>query len=386
MRITILGSTGSVGRQALQALEVCGVEFEAVALTGYGNAALLAEQALALRPQVAAIGDPAQGGELARRLEGSGIEAAVGRESVVAAAGRGADLCVAAIVGLEGLEPTVAALDSCHTLALANKECLVAAGELFMARAAKAGVSVVALDSEHAAISELLAAHGRDRLLRVVITASGGPFRGWSLEDMADVTFEEAARHPKWDMGDRISVASASMFNKAAEIIEAHHLFGLESRQIEVLVHPQCLTHGLAEYAGGQIYAQLAPTSMAAVIANALDWRFAEDDLPRLPLADLTRLDFDPPDEARFPAIRLARQALAAGGTAGCVFNAAHECALEAFIAGRLGFLNMAAVVEEAMERFPAAEAFASFEEVRETARSVHSLADGLVAARLANI
>lgn len=386
MRATILGSTGSVGRQTLEALDLCGVEFEAVALTGYSNAALLAEQALALRPQVAAIGDPALGEELARRLEGSGIEAASGRAAVVEAAGRDSDLCVAAIVGMEGLEPTVAALDSCRTLALANKECLVAAGGLFMARAAKAGVHVVPLDSEHAAISELLRAHGRERLLRVVITASGGPFRDWSMEDMADVTFEEATRHPKWDMGDRISVASASMFNKAAEIIEAHHLFDLDSRQIEILVHPQCLVHGLAEYAGGQIYAQLAPTSMAAVVANAMNWRFAEDGLPRLPLAGLARLDFESPDVARFPAIRQARHVLAAGGAAGCVFNAAHECALEAFIAGRLGFLDMAAVVEEAMERFPATASFASFEEVCETARSVHRLASDLAAARLASI
>lgn len=383
MRITVLGSTGSVGRQALEALRRCGVEFEAVALTGYGNVDLLAEQALALRPQVAVVGDASLGDDLSARLSGSGVSVTAGREAVVEAAGRDADLCIAAIVGTEGLEPALAALDSCRQLALANKECLVVAGEMFMQRAASAGVSVVALDSEHAALSELLSAHGFEDLRRVVITASGGPFREWSPEEMAAVTFREAARHPKWDMGDRISVASASMFNKAAEIIEAHHLFDLASHQIEILVHPQCLVHGLAEYAGGQLYAQIAPTSMVAVIANALGWRFPDSDAPAVSLADLTRLDLEPPDIRRFPALRLAREALAAGGEAGCVFNTAHECALEAFIAGRLGFLDMATVVEETMEQLPLAKTLVSIEQVRETCRAARGVAEGLAASRL---
>ena len=332
-RVSVLGSTGSIGRQTVALARGQKEEIEVAALTGYDNVALLAKQALELRPEVAVIGNPARGQELNARLSGSGVEAAAGAAAVVEAAAREVDSCVAAIVGKAGLSAAVAALGNAAALALANKESLAAAGELLLAKARALGTVVVTLDSEHHAIDRLLAAHGYEGLRRVVLTASGGPFRTWPRERMAAVTVEDALRHPKWRMGDRLTLGSASLFNKAIEIIEAHHLFGLPSDQIDVLIHPQCVAHGLVEYGNGQWFAQMAAPEMRVVIADALGWEMPHDDVPgagwRLEPEGFARLEFEPPDPTRFPALRLARVALARGGLSGCILNAAHEVALD---------------------------------------------------------
>ena len=352
-RISILGSTGYVGRQAIKLLRSQEERFEVVALTGHRNVPELLRQARLLRPQIVASADPDSCTALAEGLAGEEIRILCGSDGLVEAASQDTDLCIAAIVGKAGLAPAVATFGHCRRLALATKECLVAAGDLFLRRAREAGTEIIPLDSEHHAIGRLLAAHGEQGVRRIVLTASGGPFRECSREVMAEAAVEEASRHPKWNMGQRISIDSASMFNKAIEIIEAHHLFGLPSERIDVLVHPQSLVHGLVEYDSGQIYAQLALPCMEFVIGEALGWQLPNGgaEKERVGLADLARLDFEQPDEERFPALRLAREALAQGGLAGCVLNGSLEMAVDAFVAKRIGFLAMAEVVEETISR-----------------------------------
>ena len=355
-RVTVLGSTGSIGASTLDILRHAagdgGPVPQVVALTGNGNVAGLAAAAREFRAELAVTADPARYAELKDALAGSGVEAAAGPDAIVEAAARPADWCMAAIVGAAGLAPTLAAAAQGGTVALANKECLVSAGDLFLAEIARAGATLLPVDSEHNAIFQVLDPAQRPALDRIILTASGGPFRDWSADRMSRATLREAVAHPNWDMGARISVDSASMFNKALEMIEARHLFGLAPSQVEVLVHPQSVVHSMVGYADGSVLAQLGAPDMRHAIGYAWNWPERRA-LPveRLDFAALSRLDFHAPDETRFPALRLAREAMEAGGLAGCALNAAKEAALEAFMEARIDFLDMARVVEATLAR-----------------------------------
>ena len=352
-RISILGATGSIGVNTLDVIRHMGGRdaFDVVAVTGSANVALLAKQAAEVGAEIAVTADERLFGELKERLAGTGIEAAAGRAALIEAAGRPADITMAAIVGMAGLEPTLAAAANGSIIALANKECLVSAGDLFLAAVEQAGGTLLPVDSEHNAIYQVLEADRRHAVERVILTASGGPFRTYTLDQMADVTVETARAHPNWSMGLKISIDSASMFNKALEMIEARHLFQLRPEQVEVIVHPQSIVHSMVGYCDGSVLAQLGPSDMRVAIGYALGWPFRPHmPVERLDFAALSRLDFEQPDETRFPALRLARQALEAGGLSGAVLNGAKEAALDAFIAGRIGFLRMAAIVEETMD------------------------------------
>lgn len=350
--ISILGATGSIGVNTLDVLRHFGRDaFEVVALTGASNTSLLARQAIEFGAKIAVTADERHYGALKDALSGTGIEAAAGRQALIEAAGVPADITMAAIVGMAGLEPTLAAAKNGGTIALANKECLVCGGELFMDAVNAADGTLLPVDSEHNAIFQVLAGQDRASVERVILTASGGPFRTWSLEQMAGVTVETARAHPNWSMGLKISIDSASMFNKALEMIEAKHLFGLEPDQVEVIVHPQSIVHSMVAWHDGSILAQLGPSDMRVAIGYALSWPERRH-LPvdRLDFAKLSRLDFETPDDSRFPALRLARRALKEGGLTGTILNGAKETALEAFIEGRISFLQMAAVVEQVMD------------------------------------
>ncbi|MGB8817830.1 MAG: 1-deoxy-D-xylulose-5-phosphate reductoisomerase [Rhizobiaceae bacterium] len=358
--LSILGATGSIGVNTLDVVRHMGGRdaFDVVALTGSGNVTLLAKQASEFGAKIAVTADERQYSALKEALAGTGIQAASGRQALIDAAGVPVDITMAAIVGMAGLEPTLAAAKNGSAIALANKECLVAAGQLFKDAIAQAGGTLLPVDSEHNAVFQLLDAKHHDALERVILTASGGPFRTWSREQMAGVTVETARAHPNWSMGLKISIDSASMFNKALEMIEAQHLFNLAPDQIEVIVHPQSIIHSMAAYHDGSILAQLGPSDMRAAIGYALNYP-QRGFLPveRLDFAKLSRLDFAAPDEVCFPALRLAREAMKAGGLSGAVLNGAKESALEAFIAGRLPFLAMADVVETVMDTIDALSA-----------------------------
>jgi 1-deoxy-D-xylulose-5-phosphate reductoisomerase len=349
--VSILGSTGSVGRSTVALLDAAAPgAFAVVALVAGRDAAALAEQARRLRPQVAVLADAAAGPALEAALAGSGIRCACGRDAVLAAAGLPADWTMAAIVGAAGLEPALAALARGGTLAVANKEALVCAGDIVLAAAQASGATILPVDSEHNAIFQALDARDPTVVEKIILTASGGPFRQSSLEQMARVTPEQAVRHPVWSMGAKISVDSATMMNKGLELIEAARLFPVPEQRIEVLVHPQSAVHGLVQYADGSLLAQLGSPDMRTPIAHALAWpRRMAVDVPRLDLAALAKLEFYAPDTVRFPALRLAREALRAGAGATTILNAANEVAVGLFLAGRLGFLDIAVVVEEVL-------------------------------------
>jgi 1-deoxy-D-xylulose-5-phosphate reductoisomerase len=284
-------------------------------------------------------------------LAGSGIEAAAGEGALVEAAQRPADWVMAAISGAAGLKSALAAIERGATVALANKECLVCAGALFMRRAASAGATVLPVDSEHNAVFQALGAGRREDVKRVILTASGGPFRTWSLEEIKAATPEQALRHPSWVMGPKITIDSATMMNKGLELIEAHHLFALQPHEIDVLVHPQSVIHGMVEFRDGSVVAQMGSPDMRTPIAHCLAWpRRIDAPAPRLDLAQVRELTFEEADIKRFPALALARQAMAAGGAAPTVLNAADEVAVAEFIAGRIGFQGIAALVEATLE------------------------------------
>ncbi|ASY58350.1 MULTISPECIES: 1-deoxy-D-xylulose-5-phosphate reductoisomerase [Sinorhizobium] len=377
-RLTVLGSTGSIGTNTLDVVERLGGRdrFEIAALTGNGNIPLLAEQARRMGAELAVTADEHRYNELKDALAGSGIEVAAGRSGLVEAAERDSGWLMAAIVGNAGLAPTLAAARRGADIALANKECLVSAGSLFIEAVSKGGGRLLPVDSEHNAIFQVLENDQRHAVERVVLTASGGPFRTKTLEEMRHVTADIARAHPNWSMGLKISIDSASMFNKALEMIEARHLFRLRPDQIEVIVHPQSIVHSMVGYSDGSVLAQLGCPDMRTAIGYALSYP-KRCDLPieRLDFAKLARLDFEAPDEARFPALRLARRAMEAGGIQGAVLNGAKETALEAFIKGRIGFLAMAEIVEKVMDRLsdlPAAmtmdDVFAADEKARHAA------------------
>lgn len=381
-RLTILGSTGSIGTNTLDVVERLGGRdaFEIVALTGNGNIPLLARQAIAHGAELAVTADDSQYASLKAALAGTGIAAASGRSGLIEAAERDAGWVMAAIVGNAGLAPTLAAASRGADIALANKECLVSAGSLFIEAVKKGGGRLLPVDSEHNAIFQVLEEHQRHAVERIILTASGGPFRTKSLDEMRHVTADVARAHPNWSMGLKISIDSASMFNKALEMIEAKHLFGLKPEQIEVIVHPQSVIHSMVGYTDGSVLAQLGCPDMRTAIGYALSYP-SRCDLPieRLDFAKLSRLDFEAPDEVRFPAIRLARRAMEEGGVQGAVLNGAKETALEAFIAGNTGFLAMAEIVEQVMDRLSDLPAAVTMDDVFAADEKARQLAAGLL-------
>jgi 1-deoxy-D-xylulose-5-phosphate reductoisomerase len=350
--VSILGATGSVGKSALDLIRRAPERFEIVALTAHRDGRKLADLAREHGAKLAVVVEPEGYRELCDSLAGTEIKTSAGREGLLAAATAPADVLIAAISGAAGLEPTLAALTAKRRIALANKECLVSAGCLFMRAAKTSGAVVLPLDSEHNAVFQALMAGPRDAVERVTLTASGGPFRTYTAERLARAVPEEALRHPVWSMGAKISIDSATLMNKGLELIEAHHLFDLPSARLDVLVHPQSIVHALVTFRDGGVVAGLSVPDMRVPIAHCLGWpdRYAWE-APRLDLAALTTLSFELPDPVRFPALRLARAALEAGGAAPTVLNAANEVAVEAFLARRIGFLGIPALVESALER-----------------------------------
>ncbi|MBB3976794.1 1-deoxy-D-xylulose-5-phosphate reductoisomerase [Rhizobium azooxidifex] len=352
-RVTILGSTGSIGTSTLDVIEQLGGRdaFEVAALTGSGNIALLAEQARKFGAGLAVTADEGRYEELKQALAGTGIAVGAGRSALMEAAAVPSDWVMAAIVGTAGLGPTLAAARRGADIALANKECLVTAGDLFVQAVAAGGGRLIPVDSEHSAIFQALEDDQRHAVERIVLTASGGPFRTWSREQMAGVTAAVARAHPNWSMGLKVSIGSASMFNKALEMIEAKHLFDVRPDQIEVIVHPQSIVHSMVGYRDGSVLAQLGCPDMRTAIGYALTYPDRPElNVERLDFAKLARLDFEAPDEVRFPALRLARTALERGGIQSAVMNAAEETAFHAFCDGRIGFLNMADIAEQVMD------------------------------------
>lgn len=350
--LTILGATGSIGSSTLDLIRRNPSRYRVEAVSAGRNVAALAKLAREIKARCAVVGDPAAYGDLKAALAGTGIEAAAGEAALVEAAQRPADWVMGAIAGAVGLKPTLAAVERGATVALANKECLVCAGGLFMRTAAKTGATVLPVDSEHNAIYQALGAGHREDVRRVILTASGGPFRTWTREKIEAATPEQALRHPNWSMGPKVTIDSAGLMNKGLELIEAHHLFNMPSQQIDVLVHPQSVVHGLVEFHDGSVMAQLGSPDMRIPIAHCLAWpRRIDGPAPRLDLAALHELTFEAPDLARFPALGLARRAMEAGGAAPTVLNAADEVAVAEFIAGRIGFTGIAALVEATLDK-----------------------------------
>lgn len=351
-RVTILGSTGSVGRSTIDLVMREPERFPVEALTAQSNVALLAEQAMQVKAKLAVIGDETLLAELRQRLAGSGIETAAGAGAIVEAAARSAEWVMAAIVGAAGLEPTLAAVRRGALVALANKESLVCAGELVMREAALHGATILPVDSEHNAIFQVFDFDAPESIDRVILTASGGPFRTLNLSEMREVTPAQAIAHPVWSMGAKISVDSATLMNKGLEMIEASFLFPVPESRIEVLIHPQSVIHSLVSYVDGSVLAQLGTPDMRTPIAVALAWpgRMATP-ATRLDLAAIAKLTFEVPDFARFPALNLTRQALQTGGAAPTILNAANEVAVDAFLNGRIGFLDITRIVEQTLAR-----------------------------------
>ncbi len=353
-RLSILGATGSIGRSTLDLVARHPDRFEVVALTAQRSVDALADAVVATGAKLAAVADEICVDALAERLAGRDVEVLGGRDGVLAAARAPADWTMAAIVGAAGLAPTLAAAEHGGVLALANKEALVCAGPLLLEAARRGDTRLLPVDSEHNAVFQALAGRDVRELRRLVLTASGGPFRNAGLAEMARATPAAAVAHPKWSMGAKISVDSATMMNKGLELIEAHLLFGVPEPKLEALIHPQSLVHGLVEFVDGSQVATLGPTDMRVPIAHTLAWpaRLAVDEFA-LDLASVGTLSFERPDEERFPALRIAREALRAGGGAPTILNAANEVAVAAFLEERLGFLDIVAVVEATLETVP---------------------------------
>lgn len=383
-RVTILGATGSVGRNTVDLIARAPDSFAVEALTANRDAARLAEQAKALGAKFAAVADPSAYGDLKAALSGTGIEAAAGPDAVVEAAGRPSDWVMAAIVGAAGLAPTLAAIRQGKTVGLANKETLVCAGALVTAEIAKSGATLIPVDSEHSAIFQVFEPARIDRVARLILTASGGPFRSWDLAKMRDVTPAQAVAHPNWSMGAKISVDSATMMNKGLETIEAFHLFPVGASRIDVIVHPQSVVHSMVEYVDGSILAQLGTPDMRTPIAVALAWpdRMAAP-VTRLDFAKNANLTFEAPDLERFPALRLAREALRDAGAAPTLLNAANEVAVAAFLAGRIGFLDIAACVDAVLS-LPRPPAPVDLEAVGELDASARRAAENWIVKRAA--
>ena len=349
-KVSILGATGSIGQNTIDLIRRDATAYDVVALTGAGNIAQLAADAIALHADVAVTARPELLDVLRDALKGSRVEAAAGDKALIEAASRPADWVMSAIVGAAGLAPGFAALEQGATLALANKESLVCAGKLLLDIARDNAAQILPVDSEHSAIFQALVGEDISSVERIIITASGGAFRDWPLENLAQATLDQASSHPNWDMGQRITIDSASMFNKAMEVIETREFFGVDPAQIEVLVHPQSMIHALVGFRDGGLMAHVGPPDMRHAIGYALHHPHrAHLPVERLDFAAIGQFDFAAPDDARWPALRLAREVMATGGMMGAVFNAAKETALDGFIAGQINFTQMAEVVEDTM-------------------------------------
>jgi 1-deoxy-D-xylulose-5-phosphate reductoisomerase len=355
-RVTVLGATGSIGGSTLDLIRRHPQAFEVEALTANRNAEALARAAIETGARFAAVADAGAYDALKSALAGTGIEAAAGPQAVIEAAERPADWVMAAIVGAAGLAASMAAVRRGAVLALANKETLVCAGGLMMQEIARHGATVLPVDSEHNAIFQVLDRKRPETVDRLILTASGGPFREFGYDAVRDATPAQAVAHPNWDMGAKVSVDSASLMNKGLELIEAHHLFQMPEQQIDVLVHPQSIVHSLVAYRDGSVLAQMGSPDMRTPIAYTLAWPTRMPaPVQRLDLAALGQLTFEAPDTTRFPALRLARKALQTGGSAPTILNAANEIAVEAFLDGRIGFLDIPATVEATLAEVPAA-------------------------------
>jgi len=378
-RVTVLGSTGSVGCNTIDLIERQKDDFTVEALTAHRNVALLAAQARRLGARLAVIADPALYGELKGALAGSAVEAAAGAAAVIEAASRPAEWVMAAIVGAAGLAPTLAAVRRGAIVALANKEVLVCAGALFMDEVGRHGATLLPVDSEHNAIFQVFEARHVAAIDRIVLTGSGGPFRELAFDAMGHVTPEQAIKHPNWSMGPKISVDSATMMNKGLELIEAHHLFNLPGRQIEILINHQSIVHGMVVYRDGSMLAQLGSPDMRTPIAHTLAWpgRMAAPTAP-LDLAALGRLTFAAPDPQRFPALRLARNALQQGGGCPTILNAANEVAVQAFLDKEIGYLDIARLVERTLESFDDT-GLSTFDDVHNFDKEAREIAGGLI-------
>ncbi|HEX7858573.1 MAG TPA: 1-deoxy-D-xylulose-5-phosphate reductoisomerase [Sphingobium sp.] len=351
--ISIFGATGSVGSSTLDLIARSPDEFTVAALTAHSDVVALARIAIAHNARLAVIGDESRYAELKAALSGSGVEAAAGPDALLGAADLDADWTMASIVGCAGLAPTLAAIRHGRTVALANKESLVSAGALMMDAVTASGATLLPVDSEHNAIFQCLASGRIEDVARIILTASGGPFRTATIEEMRAVTPAQAVKHPNWSMGAKISVDSATMMNKGLELIEAYHLFPVGLDRLEIIVHPQSVIHSMVEYRDRSTLAQLGSPDMRVPIAHALAWpqRMASPCEP-LNLAKIGRLDFEAPDPVRFPALALARAAIEAGGARPAILNAANEVAVAAFLEGRIGFLEIATIVEEILTRY----------------------------------
>jgi len=381
-KIAILGATGSVGTSTLDLIERSPERFEVVALTAGSDAEGLAAAARRTGARLAVIAEPARLADLEAMLAGTDCRAATGADALNEAAAGEAEWVMAAIVGCAGLVPVMAAIEAGRTVALANKEALVSAGALMTDAAARNGATLLPVDSEHNAIFQCLAGSRREDVSKLILTASGGPFRTASDEHIRAATPAQAVAHPNWTMGAKISVDSATLMNKGLELIEAHHLFGLPPERIEVLIHPQSVVHSLVEYIDGSVLAQLGSPDMRVPIAHALAWpeRMATP-AQRLDLATIHKLEFEQPDLQRFPALRIARHALEQGGAAAIVLNAANEVAVAGFLAGQIGFTEIASLVERTLDR-ASAGAPGSIEEVIQVDLETRNAVSQLIEAR----
>ena len=350
-RISVLGATGSIGENTLDLIGREPSAYRVIALTAGHNAARLAELAIRHRAELAVIADAYAYPALRQALSAPASRQAAGEAALMEAASRPADWVMAAIVGAAGLKPTLEAVRQGRLIALANKECLVSAGDIFMAEVTRAKATLLPVDSEHSAAMQVMAGAKAERVERVCLTASGGPFRNWSLDEMRAVRSEQALNHPNWSMGPKVTIDSATLMNKGLELLEAHHLFSLPPAKLDVLIHPQSIVHCLVYLSDGSVLAQMSSPDMRTPIAYSLAWpERMHAPTKRLDFAELGALTFEAPDFQRFPALRLARDVLAAGGSAPTVLNAANEVAVEAFLGGRIGFLSIAALVEATLE------------------------------------
>jgi 1-deoxy-D-xylulose-5-phosphate reductoisomerase len=376
--VTVLGATGSIGKSAVRLLMQHPDRFRVEALTAYGNAPALADQAIRLKARRAVVGDEACYLELKSLLSGTGIETAAGADAIVEAARMPAQIVLAGVVGAAGLMPTLAAIQRGATVAIANKECLVCAGPLIMEEVKRRGATLIPVDSEHSAIFQVFDFERPETVDKIIITASGGPFRTFTAEQMARVTPEQAVRHPNWDMGAKISVDSATMMNKGLEVIEAFHLFPVKESQIEVLIHPESIIHSLVSYIDGSVLAQMGVPDMTTPIAHALAWPSRmECASSRLDFSALRQLSFEMPDIKRFQALKLAREALIAGGSAPAVLNAANEIAVKRFLQREIGFGDIIRIIEATLAKIPNST-LQSIEDVVEIDRRSRAIAESI--------
>jgi len=378
-RITILGSTGSIGTNTIDLIERDPASYRVEALTAYRSVELLAEQARKFDARFVAIADPDKYADLKSAMSGTDAEIAAGPDAIVEAAARDADWVMAGIVGAAGLEPTLEAARQGAVVAFANKECLVCAGDLMLGEIAQSGATLLPVDSEHNAIFQVFEFDRRATVEKIILTASGGPFRDRTRDEMKNVTPAEAVAHPNWDMGAKISVDSATMMNKGLELIEAYYLFGLPEDRIDILVHPQSIIHSMVAYVDGSVLAQLGTPDMRTPISYTLAWpQRMEAPSARLDLGDIATLTFEAPDSERFPALRLARAALKTGGSAPTILNASNEEAVAGFLAEKVGFLDIPRIVEETLEKMPGSD-IRSVEDVLAVDAEARRVARGLM-------